>query len=522
MPRALCLFLTVFPLSLFAAGHDLSISPPTGHQILPVVTGNGSGFTAAWIQLAPPGQNAVVSQTVSAGGEPIAGAGTASDQPPVFSMAIAHSPSDALLAWIIDSDLFAKRLSPAGMELSTTLVTFGKGSRSGVAVAWNGSRYFVVWSTEAELMGAFVAADGSSTIPRPFFSEPLANGHDPTELTAAPELAWDGQHFIVVFAEVPNIPCTTLCSSPSPDHFRVMRVSADGDAINNSPLTISGTHLRAHVASSGADSLIVLDGRGEVSAVIAHDDESGLTLNAETPLFRWFTEVWSDVVWDGAMYTAGWRYAGADLSWIGAAHVTRSGLPLDYRMLATGTLRSAWWGRPSIAVNEAGVTAFAVSEGAGLSSIDGARLYLASELAPMPAPPPAPKNVVSYFSGNTARIDWQSDDATGGFVIEWWSPLDQAWHFYRTVLSDARTTTVYASVGNLFRVRAFASAASSGIAPATEKKRAVGSDTLPTARLLSLIQHASGGRRPACPSAVQCRQEASGIHAPEREKLIIR
>src|SRR4051794_16412919 len=93
MPRiilSLSLFLSTA--SLLAAGHDLSPSPPSGHQILPVVTGNGSGFMAAWTELAPPGHNIVASQVVSANGEPIAGAATSSDQPPVSSMAIAHSP----------------------------------------------------------------------------------------------------------------------------------------------------------------------------------------------------------------------------------------------------------------------------------------------------------------------------------------------------------------------------------------------------------------------------------------------
>jgi len=89
-------------------------------------------------------------------------------------MAIAHSPSDALVVWTAaDGNLFAERLSPSGMPLSTTLVTFGNDYLSDVAVAWNGSRYFVVWSNSVQLLGAFVATDGSSTPPRAFFNEPF-------------------------------------------------------------------------------------------------------------------------------------------------------------------------------------------------------------------------------------------------------------------------------------------------------------------------------------------------------------
>jgi len=56
--------------------------------------------------------------------------------------------------------------------------------------------------------------------------------------------------------------------------------------------------------------------------------------------------------------------------------------------------------------------------------------------------------------GTAARIDWQSDPADG-FVIESSWDFGKHWNFYQTVPGNARTTTVYASVGNLFRVRAF-------------------------------------------------------------------
>jgi hypothetical protein len=141
---------------------------------------------------------------------------------------------------------------------------------------------------------------------------------------------------------------------------------------------------------------------------------------------------------------------------MGVAHVTRSGSPLDYRFAATGPLPyggTISWGRPSAAVNEAGITAFTISEATTSSSFVRARLYLASELAPMPAPPTAPGNVVSYFSGNTARIDWQSETAAG-FAVEWSWDSGKSWHFYQTVSGDARSTTIsYAVVGNQFRVR---------------------------------------------------------------------
>jgi hypothetical protein len=479
MMRALVLIVaTLFSVSLLAAGHDLKALP--SNPILPVVTGNGSGFTAAWSESV---LNAfiVASSLVDAYGNSIENRSTAVDSTRALSLAIAHSPSDALVAWVawtqFDSDVFAERLSPSGVPMGPIHVAFAKGHTSDVAVSWNGSRYFLVWSNGAQLLGAFIAPDGSSTTPRPLFSEPPFCGGPPEDSVVVPDVAWDGQHFIVVFGEQWATNCYGLepCPAGSPHQFRVMRISADGVPLDLSPLVIPG-HLRAHVASSGAASLIALDSLGGVSAIIAHT-EGGLTLDPETPIFLWVSEVSSAVVWDGAMYTVGWRYLGDNRgpSWLGAAKVSRSGLPFDYRFTATGGFTATGdpnsttddliansftvsWGRPAIAVNDAGVTALTISELAGPWSFR-ARLYFASELAPMPKPPPAPRNVVSSFDGSTARIDWQSDGAAAGFAIDAWYAPGNFWWVYRTAPGDARTITFSTvigstSIGSLFRVRA--------------------------------------------------------------------
>ena len=451
----LSLFLVLLPFSLLAAGHDLTPPPAAANQLRPVVTGNGSGFTAAWYEQAS-SRYSVASSVVNANGEPIDGGSATADQKAILSMAIAHSPSGALVAWTAaDGNLFAERLSPSGMPLGVTVVTSGNAYASDIAVVWNGSRYFVIWLSGSQLLGAFVAPDGSSTAPRPFFSEAVPSGQGPPRLPVTPGVTWDGRQFIAVFGEVSNF-CIVTCPAFPPDQFRVMRLSADGDAIDSSPAIITGSHLRAHIASNGTESLIALDGVRDVSTIVAHT-ESGLTLDAETPVFGWGSEVASDVVWDGAMFRVGWRYAGAVASWIGMAQVAPSGRPVDYRFAPAGSLVPTYplgSGGPSMAVNDAGVTAVAISEGASPSSLPRARLYLASELAPMPSPPPAPRNVISYFSGVSARVDWQADDQTAGFAIDAWSAWDNTWYLFRVVPGDARTTTIYTSPGGLFRIRA--------------------------------------------------------------------
>lgn len=449
--RTPVLILTLFiSVSLLAAGHDL---PSSQAQVWPAVTATGSGFMAAWVASGPNGDS-VEWRAVNVNGEAIGGAGTAPEKTSYSSIAIAHSPSDAIVVWIADHNIHVQHLSLSGTALSTSAISSGERPRD-VAVAWNGSRYFVVWATESRVLSALVAPEGTAAPPvllnQPFFTEGSLE-----RSPIAPDVAWDGRNFIVVFAEVNNLVCTQLCPGQLPDQHRVMRVSADGKPVDPSPIVIKGSYVRAHVASSGAESLITFDRDYQVSTIVVHDAGS-LTLDAETPLFHWASSMSSAVVWDGATYTVGWRYRAPDPgpSWIGAARVTRSGLAFDYRVVATGLpIYSSGllsWG-PSIAVSDAGVTAFVISEGTVQNR--RARLYLASEFAPMPAPPPAPSNVISYFSGETARIAWQLSDTAAGYVIETQVDIGR-WDINAVVPAYLNTATVYTRIGNLLRVCAF-------------------------------------------------------------------
>lgn len=461
MMRTLLLILTtLFSWPLFAAGHDLTTSPRPSYPVAgPVVTGNGSGFTAAWIEPIR-NQDRVVAQTVAASGEPIDGARNTIDQGFVEMMAIAHSASDTLVAWAAGGNVFAERLSPSGIPLNLFLLTPGQDRRlSGLAVAWDGSRYFVVWANQSQLLGLFISPDGSWTSPRPFFTEP--SQPVPRHFApGVPEVAWNGQHFVVVFGEIPDDPCYTLCPSPTATQFRVMRVSAGGDAVDSSPPFVGSRPIRAHLASSGAESLIVCDnfrtdGSSDVSTTIVRD-EGSLKLDRETTLFHWYSDVASAVAWDGSKYIVGWRYEFVT-AWMATANVTRSGLPFDYRV--TTTRRSlpsgagVPWG-PSIAVNDAGVAAFVISE----RDPSQVRLYLASEFAPLPAPPAAPRNIVSFFGSTKAvRIDWEDVETPAGFLLEWSSfpGAGEYWFRYAILPGDARTFTTSAFIGNQFRIRAF-------------------------------------------------------------------
>jgi hypothetical protein len=449
----------LFPLSLAAAGHDVSTT--AARQSQPVVTGNGAGFTAAWLEEA--GQlRSVVAGRVNHDGDPLDGDGISLDQKPAFSVAIAHSSSESLIVWPANGGLSAARLTLSSVQLDAVPLVITKDPASLPAVAWNGGRYFVVWSSGFQLLGAFVGTDGVVTAPKTFFNQPAS---DQNQLFA-PDVSWDGKQFVVVFGEAPPggpPPCT--CASFS-DHIRVMRVSVTGDAIDAVPVRIPGVHGSAHVASSGTESLIALDAGADTTTMIVREGANGLQLSPEVPIFHWFYGLSSDVTWDGAVYDVGWRYpiTTASAGWLGVTRISRSGSVIGTLFAeAAGPPESLFPpAGPSIAANDGGEFGLVTSDTTSPSSLSKVHLYLTSEFAPMPAAPMPPQNIVSYFTGSKALIEWTSAGEADGFLLE--ESIDFGQHWFRVdVLAPAvRTVTVPASVGNQFRVSAFGPGGLSG------------------------------------------------------------
>jgi hypothetical protein len=448
----LSLSILLFPLSLFAAGHDVSTT--AARQSLPVVTGNGAGFTAAWIEESGQ-QRSVVAGRVNHDGDLLDGDGISLDQRSAFSVAIAHSSSESLIVWTTGDGLFAARLTLSSVLLDPVPLTITKNLASPAAVAWNGGRYFVVWSSGFQLLGAFVGTDGVVTAPRVFFNQPA---NDQNQIFA-PDVSWDGKQFVVVFGEaLPGGPPPCTCVSV-PDHIRVMRVSVTGDAIDAVPVRIPGVHGSAHVASSDTESLIALDAGLDTTAMIVREEGGGLRLGPEVPIFHWFRGASSDVTWDGAVYDIGWRYPTTTTNpgWLGVSRISRSGSVIGLLFAeAAGPAESLFPpAGPSIAANDGGEFALVASDKTSPSSLSRAHLYLTHEFAPMPAAPPAPQNVVSYLGGSKARIEWKSAGDADGFLIEQSVDFGLHWFLVDVVVAEVRTSTVSASIGNQFRVSAF-------------------------------------------------------------------
>ena len=433
------------------------------YQPAAVVTGNGAGFTSAWIEQSE-GFHGAVAGRVSHDGEPLDGSGILlgsqikADQSVQSSPAVAHSASEALIVWNEVAGVFAARLTPFGALLDQPAVRITSQFPDRVSVAWSGSRYFIVWTDGKQLFGAFMGSDGIKTIPRAF-----GNQAGRSTLVSAPDVAWDGKQFIVVFSEAPvdGVFCGD-CGPPIPHRVRVLRVSADGDAIDAAPVTIPGVHDGAHVASSGAQSLISLVGPSGISTLIVREEGGALLLDPEVNVFHWFDNRWfgnisSDVSWDGSTYDVAWQFQPREFGtgWLAASRVDQSGLPLGSLSTAVGPANSAQYRGPSVASNDAGEIALVISEMAPPSYISRARLYLMTELTPMPAAPPAPGNVVSLISGNTALIEWESVAGVDGYLIESSFDFGNTWFPAAILAPDIHAVTERETIGALFRVSAF-------------------------------------------------------------------
>jgi len=409
-------------------------------QLAPALTGNGAGFTEAWLEQES-GSKRIVAGRINSAGEPLDGTGIVLDPHASSAPVIAHGSSEELIVWSGNGRLLATRLSPFSGVLDATPIDIAPLPFGSYDVVWNGSQFFVVWTDGTKFSGAFVAPDGAATSPRDLGVQ------SSFDIASALDVAWDGRQYILVYAEATPPVCTCFLF---PDHVRVMRISAAGAAVDTVPVRIAGANFSAHVASSGSESLIVLDRAGVTSSVVVRDEGTALHLDSVVPLFDFPFGLRSDVAWDGSSYVVAVRYTSSatDPGWLTAIQVSRSGIPLRTVITSAAvppdfSLETA----PSVATDVAGGTA---------------RLYLLSEFSPMPPPPPAPRNAVSYFGGTTARIDWQIDGGASEFLLERSVDFGKSWFVAATTAADARTINVNASVGNQFRVRAFGPGGLSG------------------------------------------------------------
>jgi hypothetical protein len=156
-----------------------------------------------------------------------------------FTPAIAFDGTNYMVAWQtyhnatpdLGTDIAATRISPAGTVLDQHTVFSATSNQSDPAIAFDGTNYFVVWADDrgntattsgSDLFGARVTKDGTVLDP----SGVAISTADHSQ--SRPQVDWDGQHYLVVWADRRNAPIDNIIE----DDVYAARVSPDGTLLD--------------------------------------------------------------------------------------------------------------------------------------------------------------------------------------------------------------------------------------------------------------------------------------------------
>lgn len=230
-----------------------------------------------------------------------------------------------------------------------------------------------------------------------------------------------------------------------------MRLSADGTLLDRAPYRMLGRQT-ARVATSGSEFLVLTSNYDTFSAVVVHGAASGLSVSAPvmtiTPVITINGGRACDVTWNGTSYSVAWT--GSDY-WLRQWRLDRSGGVLQ-KLFTTASSPYP----PSVAANDAGEVAIAISEDAAPSGLSRARIYFGSEIQPVPSGLATPTNAVSHLAGSYAAVKWDGDAPR--FLIEKLYPpaiAVNAWYVVQELPGDVHESSVYASAGETVRIRAY-------------------------------------------------------------------
>jgi hypothetical protein len=283
--------------------------------------------------------------------------------------AVAWDGTDFLVVWAdgrretgSNGGIFGARISVTGEILDGTgfRISPPSGVAHDLAVAWGGSTFLVTWegvdsNYKYDIFAARVGPDGEVFDPDGIRVSTARQ--DETE----PAVAWDGSNFLVAW---------TFHGHNGIGFDKDIlgaRVSPQGQVLDASPLSIwtaSGSQKSPHVASNGAESLVVWQdprsGGNHVQGTrIGQDgsilDPAGLDISADAP----GSEILPNVASDGRDFLVAWQDLRADDGDIYASRVTSDGEVLDPGgvPVATGSPRDgtvvvAWDGSNFVAAWE--------------------------------------------------------------------------------------------------------------------------------------------------------------------------
>ena len=433
---------TILPQGVSTSSSPL-VTTAAARQEQPVIASDGVDYVSAWLEHDGPDVIAKIGR-VTRTGVPLDGTGITLPVPSkeIRSVSITRGAGgDALVLVSAGAATSAFRWSRAVGLVDTTPINLDRNvSEFGTAVAWNGVSYLAVWvnAYPYTLAGRFIGSDGTAGAK---FSIPMTiNNYELVE-ARNPALAWDGRQFLIAFGTAYQIPCSTLCGAPGSQEIRLVRLSAAGSLLDKTPYRILKAE-SARVATSGSEFLLLTSDYYSFSTAVVHGDANGLSVSAPTMTVQDARA--SDVTWDGAYYDVAWTGIGGFLRlW----RLDRGGHAAQ-KLFTAGPD-----GAPSVAANDAGEVAIGLAESALPSNLSRARIYFDSELQPVPPVLAAPKNAVSHLIGyNDTLLRWDGD--APGFVIEKFYSYYN-WVVVQQLSSNVHETTVYATVGDMIRIRAY-------------------------------------------------------------------
>ncbi|MGZ4809274.1 MAG: fibronectin type III domain-containing protein [Thermoanaerobaculia bacterium] len=449
MKTSILSFLLLLSTSLFAATPD-NHAKTSFTQVGPVAASNGSDFFVAWSDrtLETPALNG---RTILVDGPREESVGTQlADSHRSDTRDVAFGDTLYLAVWADGGDLLGAFILPSGVKLATFPIHSSFSDYAGASVVWDGHRFFVVWSQDGRIQGAFVSSDGSVSQAQRLSSDPATNDNRPQRF---PDVAWNGTQFLLGWSSYIDGSVDPRADFQIDSYVRL--IAADGTPAGDT-LFLQSDIKRLHIASNNADFFVVMQSIDSVTGIGVRNQGGALTTDPTvTTIFNWVNMAGANVAFDGADYVIAVRYGlfrtpGA--SWLATSHVRHSGPPFQQRVIAIGPFDN--FEDPAIASNTPGTILLATSFTRPDAEVPHVYTYLESELQEMPAAPAAPTNVSAIRLPNgEAFVSWSATPDARGFVVETRSANDKSYSAQGTEPADARSAAISAATESV-RVRA--------------------------------------------------------------------
>ncbi|MEW5741839.1 MAG: Ig-like domain-containing protein [Myxococcota bacterium] len=334
--------------SLMPLGTPVVASQSANHQQLPAVAWGGPDALVVWADYRSGVDLDLYATRVSRAGTVLdpAGIAVATATSRQNSPDVAWDGANFLVVWeegdtSSDSDIFAARVSPAGVVLDATPLTVSQaaGAQLGPAVGFDGMQWLVVWTdrragaTEGDIYGARVSGAGAVLDSTGVAISAATGGQ------FWPDVAFDGANSLVVWTD-------QRAGVGAEDLFgaRVTTAGAVLDATGLPLVTASGVQQLPALARLGNGDLLLTwtDSRSGTPAAYATRvtssgtvlDGTGVVLSGSTAAFE------TDVAWDGANALVVMGQGLSTQSDVTATRVSPAGVVLDTPPLSVSSSTS--------------------------------------------------------------------------------------------------------------------------------------------------------------------------------------